>query len=111
MATLAHGLPSRKFYRNGRINKMKRLALLVTIFSLTVTAFAADEKYLGLPLAPPTQSATQSAIQTRYGVPFIEGPLPLDPGGTASVTVSGTVDRIYLLGMTDQISEQKRTGG
>jgi hypothetical protein len=100
---------------------MRRLALLITIFTLTATAFAADEKYLGLPLTAPAPGvsafpnpgglgANRSAIQNRYGMPFIEGALRLEPGGSACVTVGGRVNRIFLLGMTDQISEEKRTG-
>ena len=96
---------------------MKRFVLLLAISSLAATTFADNEKYLGLPLTtapngnPGGPGANQSAIRNSYGVPFIEGPLPLDQGGSARVTVGGTADRIFLLGMTDQISEKERTGG
>jgi hypothetical protein len=89
---------------------MRQIALLITIFSLTATAFAADEKYLGVPLATPGPGANRSAIRNSYGVPFIEGQLPLEQGGSASINVGGRVGRIFLLGMTDQISEEERIG-
>lgn len=37
----------------------------------------------------------------RYGVPFVDGVLPLEPGGSAQVRVGGRANRIFLLGMTD----------
>ena len=89
---------------------MRRFALLTAIFLLTATAFAGDEKYLALPLTSPSILHPPSSILHFSGVPFVEGPLPLEPGGSASVAIGGTVDRIYLLGMTDQISESQRTG-
>ena len=85
---------------------MRRLTLLIAVFSLIETAFATDQKYLGLPLTTPPIGA----IGNHYGVPFVEGPLPLESGGSAQVTVGGTVGRIFLLGMTDQISEKERIG-
>jgi hypothetical protein len=88
-----------------------RIPFLLLLLSLTATAFAADEKYLGLSLATPLPIRNpQSAIHDCYGLPFLEGPLPLEQGGSASIAVGGRVDRIFLLGMTDQISEQERIG-
>jgi hypothetical protein len=96
--------------RHGIPFKM-RLSLLFTLFSLTATAFAADNEYLGLPLAAPVPNRNpQIAIRNCYGVPFVQGQLPLEQGGTASIAVGGSVGRIFLLGMTDQISEEERIG-
>jgi hypothetical protein len=88
-----------------------RFPLLFIIFSITAAACARDEKYLGRPLTTPVPGVNEPGIHNHYGVPFIEGVLPLEQGSSASVTVGGPVDRIYLLGMTDQISEKRRTGG
>ena len=87
-----------------------RVPLLLIVLLLAATAFAADEKYLGLPLVAPEFRNPQPAIYNFYGVPFVQGALPLERGGTARVNVGGRVDRIFLLGMTDQISEEERTG-
>ena len=85
---------------------MKRFVLLLAAFFLTATVFADNEKYFGLPLTTPEIGA----ISNDFGVPFVEGPLPLEQGGSARVTVGARVDRIFLLGMTDQISEKQRAG-
>ncbi|HUA66469.1 MAG TPA: hypothetical protein VME24_11515 [Alphaproteobacteria bacterium] len=87
-----------------------RLTVLLVVLSLAATAFAADEKYLGLPLSPQVSPSRipHSVFRNSYGVPFLQGALPLERGGTARVNVGGRVDRIFLLGMTDQISESER---
>jgi hypothetical protein len=61
---------------------MRRLVLLLAVFSLTATVFADNEKYLGLPLTTPPIGATGN----HYGVSFVEGPLPLEHGGSARST-------------------------
>jgi hypothetical protein len=86
---------------------MRSLALLIFIFNSIATVIAANDKYVGVPLA----TALTNEVHTCYGVPFVQGPLPLEQGGSAKVTVGAHVERILLLGMTDQISERERTGG
>ena len=61
----------------------------------------AHEKYFALTLGKPGDRESSSEILSRYGVPFMEGILPLDPGGSAQVSVGGPTERIFLLGMTD----------
>lgn len=88
---------------------MKLALSLISIVFLGAAALASDEKYLALPLAP--GGMTDSNVLDRYGVSFVPGALPLDNGGCAQVSIGGRVNRIFLLGMTDQISERARTGG
>lgn len=61
----------------------------------------AHEKYLALSLGNGLEKGSNEKILNRYGVPFVDGVLPLQPGGTAEVSVGGRVSRIFLLGMTD----------
>lgn len=71
--------------------------------NLTGTSPADDahEKYLALSLGNGVEKESNGKILNRYGVPFMEGVLPLNPGGSAQVKVGGRLDRIFLLGMTD----------
>ena len=80
----------------------------LVLLLVAVSAFAADEKYLGVPLAEGGLQTSNTA--DHYGVPFLQGLLPLESGGAIQVNVGGTVERIFLLGMTDQISEETRVG-
>lgn len=57
-------------------------------------------KYLTLPLNGDTGKDPNGSILKRYSVPFAEGVLPLDQGGSAQVPVGGLAERIFLLGMT-----------
>ena len=57
-------------------------------------------KYLTLPLNGDTGKDPHGSILKRYSVPFAEGVLPLDQGGSAQVPVGGLAERIFLLGMT-----------
>jgi hypothetical protein len=57
-------------------------------------------KYLALPLTS-AQNTTDHKPLNRYGIPFIEGVLPVHPDGTALVSVGGRVKRIFLRGMTE----------
>ena len=77
----------------------KKIFTGLVLFLLAVNAFAADEKYLGVPLAEGGLQTSNTA--DHYGVPFLQGVLPLKSGGSAQVNVEGTVKRIFLLGMTD----------
>ncbi len=88
--------------------EMKSLFVLTAALFITFTVLAADEKYWGLPLSG---TGHETNIVDRYGVPFLQDELPLKNGGSARVAIAGNVDRIFLLGMTDQISENERTGG
>ncbi|HEV2319894.1 MAG TPA: hypothetical protein VGV18_09100 [Verrucomicrobiae bacterium] len=72
--------------------------LFSIVIALTVqtAASTAPEHFIALPLAKGSTNILQ-----RYGVPFIEAVLPLQPHGSAEVQVAQQVDRIFLLGMTD----------
>jgi hypothetical protein len=61
----------------------------------------AQKKYLALSLGNGLEKGSDEKILNRYGVPFLDGVLPLQPGGTAEISVGGRVSRIFLLGMTD----------
>lgn len=109
MATWAPGPRSRRSSRNGKINKLKRSLLLAAVLSLAGTAFADDEKYFALPLTTSAPQITNAV--DRFGVPFIPGAMGLGNGGTVRVNIGARVDHIFLLGLTDQISDRQRTGG
>jgi hypothetical protein len=59
------------------------------------------EKYFALSLGNREDNESKAKILDRYGVPFAEGILPLDPGGSAQVSVGVQAQRIFFLGMTD----------
>ncbi len=61
----------------------------------------AHEKYLALSLGNGIEQEANEKTLNRYGVPFLDGVLPLQPGSTAEVSVGVQVSRIFLLGMTD----------
>ena len=61
---------------------------------------ANQEQYVPLPLSI-NGEATGRKILDRYNIPFVEGTLPLDPGGSARVNVGLQTERIFFLGMTD----------
>lgn len=88
---------------------MKLLRFLISLVLLSAAASAFGEQYLALAPAPGRFGAANRV--DRYGVPFIQEALPLENGRTAQVRVGAQVDRIFLLGLTDQISEPARTGG
>src|ERR1700722_9079025 len=76
-------------------------ALFVIAAPVGQFAFAdgVQEKYVALPLANGVEN--NQGIVNRYGVPFIEGTLPIQEKGKARVDLSGNqVERIFLLGMT-----------
>ena len=76
-------------------------SLLITpILSTAGTPSSALTQYATLSLSD-SGSASHPKILDRYTVPFVEGILPLDPGGSASVNVGGRARRIFLLGMND----------
>jgi hypothetical protein len=60
----------------------------------------AHKQYLALSLGNSLEKGPNQNLN-RYGVPFLDGALPLQPHGTAEVSVGGRVNRIFLLGMTD----------
>lgn len=57
-------------------------------------------KYQCLPLLKSETTVADQKILIRYGIPFIEGMLPLD-SDSAKVNIGGQVDHIFFLGMTD----------
>ena len=57
-------------------------------------------KYQCLPLLKSETRVPDQKILIRYGIPFIEGMLPLD-SDSAKVNIGGQVERIFFLGMTD----------
>jgi hypothetical protein len=57
--------------------------------------------YLALPLTGSNQNVPNQKTLDRYGIPFLEGTLQVEPGGTAKVDVAAKVKRIFLLGMTE----------
>jgi hypothetical protein len=64
-------------------------------------AGAAQEQYLALPLTKNINEVSDAKILDRYGVPFIEGTLPIEEKGAARVDLGGNrIKRIFLLGMT-----------
>jgi hypothetical protein len=81
--------------------KLRLLFFCALFLAATLTAQtnppATRGQFIGLPIAPFTLDTV-----VRDGVPFQEGPLPLAEGGSARVNVGGTVDHIFLLGMTDK---------
>jgi hypothetical protein len=58
-------------------------------------------KYFALSLGNGGDKQSSGEIVSRYGVPFKDGILPLQPGGSAQVNLGGPANRIFLLGMTD----------
>jgi hypothetical protein len=67
----------------------------------SVLADDSQEKYVALPPANGFDEENNQAMVNRYGVPFLEGTLPLEERGTARVDLGGNqVKRIFLLGMT-----------
>jgi hypothetical protein len=73
------------------------LFLAAAVLTAQTNPPAGQEQFMALPLA----SGSQTNIVDRYGVPFIEAPLPLPDHGSADISVGKQVDRIFLLGMTD----------
>ena len=64
-------------------------------------ADAAQEKYLALPLTKSINEVSGTNTLDRYGIPFIEGTLPIKDKGAARVDLGGSqVKRIFLLGMS-----------
>ena len=79
----------------------KRFSIVAVCLFLAQCPLLADSttKYYAIPLANNAPETGQ--VLNRYGVPFIEGALPLHDHGSAEVKVRKQVDRIFLLGMTD----------
>lgn len=88
----------------------KRLAIVsfsaVCLLMSVCSSFAQSanetipEKYSALSLSGSGEKSSKQVVN-RYGIPFIEGTLPLQEAGTASVDLGGnSVRRIFLLGMT-----------
>jgi hypothetical protein len=61
----------------------------------------AQKQYLALSLGNVPEKGSSEKTVNRYGVTFLDGVLPLHPGGSAEVSVGGRASRIFLLGMTD----------
>ena len=59
------------------------------------------ERYFALSLGNNEDQDSKSKVLMRYGVPFAERILPLDPGGSAQVSVGVQAQRIFFVGMTD----------
>lgn len=62
---------------------------------------SAEEHFWALPLGGSGESGKETL--ERYGVPFVKEVLPLEPGGSAQLSVGGRAERIFLLGMTDGV--------
>lgn len=88
----------------------KQLAIIslsaVCILTSVCSSFAqlanetSPEEYSALSLSGNGEKSSQQAVN-RYGVPFIEGTLPLQEKGTVKVDLGGnSVKRIFLMGMT-----------
>ena len=60
---------------------------------------ASQTTYWAVPLS--AGHSTNNAVINRYGVPFIEGMLPVQHNRPARVSVGGAAKRIFLFGMTD----------
>lgn len=77
--------------------------MLIIATSAERSALADDihGKYFALPLASGIKKESDRKILDRYGVPFIEGNLPIQEKEAARVDLGGNqVKRIFLLGMT-----------
>ena len=89
---------------------MKCFALLFSALVLTATTLTAQtnppasrEQFMALPMGQSHGPVYTINASIREGIPFhSEGALPLEEGGSAQVNVGGTVDHIFLLGMTDK---------
>jgi hypothetical protein len=85
-----------------------RIASVATLWLLIAQSYSFAElnnqtnhaNYFALPLSANGNESNQKVID-RYGIPFVEGILPLDAGGSARVEVGAQVERLFLLGMTD----------
>jgi hypothetical protein len=80
-------------------------AILIFSFAQFLSAGEAthtsrQEKYVALQLSNHGKGANRK-ILNGYGVPFIEGTLPLREGKETRVEIGSEVRRIFLLGMTD----------
>jgi hypothetical protein len=76
---------------------------LWALLLLAVSSFAdsANEakSYWAIPLSG--AHSTNALVINRYGVPFVEGPLPFHGKNPAQVEIGGRAKRLFLLGMTD----------
>ena len=88
-----------------KINAFRFAKICFALFVIAAPAgqfaFADDvqEKYVALPLVNGVEN--NQRIVNRYGVPFIEGTLPIQEKGKARLDLGGNqVERIFLLGMT-----------
>ncbi|MEN6324121.1 MAG: hypothetical protein ABFD09_11630 [Proteiniphilum sp.] len=86
----------------------KKLLFIIVIFlaiipmiSLGKETKSSQEKYLCMPLVKNETKATEQKILNRYGIPFIEGVLPVNADGSAKIELGGQVNQIFLLGMTE----------
>jgi hypothetical protein len=68
--------------------------------SLAQSTNQANEKFLAIPFSKGGKVSHRILLK-RYGVPFIQGTLPLDAGASTNIDVGGTAKRIFLLGMTE----------
>jgi hypothetical protein len=59
------------------------------------------EKYFALTLGNNGDNESSGKLLNRYGLPFTEGILPLQPSSSAQVSVGAQAQRIFFLGMTD----------
>lgn len=62
------------------------------------------KKYLALSLTKDIENRPDQKPLDRYGIPFLEGRLPVPMNGAANVDVDGSIKRIFLLGMTESAS-------
>ena len=62
---------------------------------------SAHSKYQSLLLGKTEKKGSDQKILNRFGVPFIEGALPLQSGGSARLDVGSRVKRIFFMGMTE----------
>ncbi len=86
----------------GSVKKKFTLSAIVACLLFGASAFAdstTQTSYWAVPLSG--KHSTNNPVLNRYGVPFIEGMLPVQHKRPARVEVGGTAKRIFLFGMTD----------
>lgn len=66
-------------------------------------AGGAQKKYVALQL-PKRNKGSGPMTLTRFGIPFVEGELDLEPGDSVKIDIGKRVKRIFLLGMTESNS-------
>ncbi len=92
------------------MKKVKLAGCVILFFAVTCLAIIpglsfgqgrnTPPKYQCLPLLKNETIVADQKILNRYGIPFLEGMLPLD-SDSAKINIGGQVEHIFILGMTD----------